>query len=176
MLCPPRWRQATYRLAHREGSLNSTGGTFITGITSSRIRSAAPSEAARGEFPVPCGGFDLVATRGPVVAGYTYTCYLFSRFSRSVSGLTVLENAVRPANYRAHRPVGEPVGHHSTANQMSGLQATHRTSGAPAIRTEIDSAGSAAVLPYEDYRGLSQLVNYLKLSYINYVFLIPSLT
>jgi hypothetical protein len=110
------------------------------------------------------------------VAGYSYTCHLVSRFSRSVSGLTVLENAVRPANHSAHRPVGEPVGHHSTANQMSGLQATHRTSGAPAIRTEIDSAGSAAVLPYEDYRGLSQLVNYLKLSYINYVFLIPSLT
>jgi len=50
MLCPPRWRRATYRLAQREGSLNSTGGTFITGIASSRIRIAAPSDAARGAF------------------------------------------------------------------------------------------------------------------------------
>jgi hypothetical protein len=81
------------------------------------------------------------------MAGYTYTCHLDRRFSRSVGSLTVLQNAVRPANHSAHRPVGEPVGHHSTANQMSGLQATHRTFGAPAIRTEIASADSAAPLP-----------------------------
>ena len=61
--------------------------------------------------------------------------------------LTVLENAVRPAVDSAHRPVGEPAGQHSTAYQMSGLQATDRTSGAPAIRTEIDNAHSAAPLP-----------------------------
>jgi len=61
--------------------------------------------------------------------------------------LTVLENAVRPATDSAHQPVGEPAGQHSTANQMSGLQATDRTSGAPAMRTEIDSAHSAAPLP-----------------------------
>jgi len=61
--------------------------------------------------------------------------------------MTVLENAVRPAIDSAHRPVGEPVGHHSTTNHMSGLQATHRTSGAPAIHTEIDSSYSAAPLP-----------------------------
>jgi hypothetical protein len=51
----------------------------------------------------------------------------------------MLENAVRPAMDSAHRPVGEPAGQHSTANQMSGLQATDRTSGATAIRTEIDT-------------------------------------
>ena len=50
MICPPRWRRATDRLAQREGSLNSTGATFITGIASARIRSAAPSDAARGAF------------------------------------------------------------------------------------------------------------------------------
>ena len=96
-----------------------------------------------GCFPAPCGGLDSVATRGSVVPGYTYTCHLVSRFS----GLTLLENAVRPAHHSAHRPVGEPVRHHSTSNQMSGLQTMHRTSGAPAIRTEINSADSAAPLP-----------------------------
>jgi hypothetical protein len=59
-----------------------------------------------------------------VNASYTYTWRLVRQFQ----GLTVLENAVRPAIDSAHRPVGEPVGHQSTANQMSGLQATHRTS------------------------------------------------
>ena len=59
---------------------------------------------------------------------------------RQFQGLTLLENAVRPAIHSAHRPVGEPVGHHSTANQMSELQATHRTSGAQAIRTQTGSA------------------------------------
>ena len=73
----------------------------------------------------------------------------------------MLENAVRTAIDSAHRPVGEPVGHHSTANQMSGLQATHRTSGEPAIRTEMDSAYSAAPLPVIElyYAGLPPVVH-----------------
>jgi len=113
-------------------------------ITSIRIILNAQCGAERrraGCVSAPC--FDPVATRGPVLAGYTYTCHLVRPFS----GLTVLEKAVRPAIDSAHRPVGEPAGHHPTANQMSGLQATHRTSSAPAIRTEIDSAYSAAPLP-----------------------------
>ena len=40
-------------------------------------------------------------------------------------GMTVLETTVRPAIDSAHRPVREPVAHHSSANRMSGLQAAH---------------------------------------------------
>jgi hypothetical protein len=50
MLCPPCWRRATCRLEQREGILKSTGGAFITSIARSRIRSAVPSDAARGAF------------------------------------------------------------------------------------------------------------------------------
>jgi hypothetical protein len=50
MLYPPRWSRATDRLAQREGILNPSGGAFDTSVASSRIRSAAPSNAARGAF------------------------------------------------------------------------------------------------------------------------------
>ena len=47
---PPRRRRATNRLAQREDILNSFEGAFIAIIARSRIRSAAPSDAARGAF------------------------------------------------------------------------------------------------------------------------------
>jgi hypothetical protein len=45
---------------------------------------------------------------------------------------------------------------HPTANQMSALRATHRTSSAPAVRTEIDSADTAAPLPRKTSKSTAQ--------------------